>query len=1355
MRNISLTMKVLLILFIFCSVYNIKAQTEWTFVYYEKYPHVVWGCPYQNCSGQSGLLPQTLIAYASDYFYYTPNNIIHHLDKSFFATFKSGKLMGGNFETQSCRFKTWGYGTIKNDNVGVSCNNSTDTLTVEFSEAAFGKKMVLFGKYPQTFTVTESGRHPYFVNLDPTYNDQGEVTSNGIKTVYLSGKKINGLSVKSTDPTYAFSIDSISVNRIPGQGSTPSSGNNPPPDYCNATSIPRPAPQNLSAYNWTMHAEVSDTDGLVLSDIRLKGRLMAERISIPYYQITTNQATSQRGELRPDDSSGNLRSRLIYYYADTNDERLIIKAIYAIDNISGEPSSCLYITQSYEFLKEGVYGFCSPPAPIGYTLPCNKWRALVNYDFKGNSSETLESLNVAQRNHFKVNGYGKNSVGLFKDCDVSLFSTSLGCTFPLGGGSGAIFENKINPLFSEIYSPVIVNGKATKRWDNVHQTYLSSVSEPLDNIPSSDFTAAGCPECFHTHWRWGKHFGHEFNNGEPFLPSGSNQDQSIGIVKYRQGEEHPNNLFDLLSFTNPEPIRYRLTGIDLLERNHFNYTKPEEVVYWISATGRKKSDELLGYYSFFIPSEAGVDRMITPDSLYSGGFKQEKSDSLTGQDAPTSITYGFVYTDGPTRYTERDPNTIAQLPNGYVQYNSVAYDIRTEAAVSGPHTTTFNIPSVTDQTTFDSLRILHSEPDPFDPTMAVWVDRTILSPNTPAPDFVNRNLSVKVNEIGPFVIARLVNPPAPNTNVADLSVTVTESADPVTAGNNLIYTINVTNNGPNTATGAALSNGLSPDVNFVSADGGQRFCNHINGTVLCNLDTIASGATITVTITVKPNEGQIRFPAEGKSIVNTVFVIANENDPNENDNSVSESTLAMPNPNAPPTAEIQSPARNAIFSNPAIFSVIVGATDSNGTIAQVELFLDGESAGNGTAIEAGKYAINLNNIDYGEHTLIAVATDSGGRKAVSDAVGFFVNGPVIVTLDNPEENTLFGRPANIALTATAANESGTVALVEFTVNGALLGNGVLSGTNQYNFIWNNAPTGIHSIRTIATDGNGVKSYSQDAKIYVTNNPTVNITNPLNGASYPKNTSIIFSANAQDFDGYVSKVEFFRNGTQSLGTAAIVQGSRFDLNWQYAPVGTHLITAVATDDWGKTSVSSPVSVTVSNNPPNVSLTNPANGATYNAPTTINLSANASDTDGSIWYVEFFDGTNLIGQSYSAPFDFTWDNAFAGNHILTAKATDDDGAVSVSSPVTITVNAVGDALLVVGNTTLSAVDTAIKTRLQTLGLNVVVKSASAAVSADATGKLVVVISDSVSPTSVNTKFKTVAILVVTLDPQLWVI
>src|SRR5258705_9585578 len=69
--------------------------------------------------------------------------------------------------------------------------------------------------------------------------------------------------------------------------------------------------------------------------------------------------------------------------------------------------------------------------------------------------------------------------------------------------------------------------------------------------------------------------------------------------------------------------------------------------------------------------------------------------------------------------------------------------------------------------------------------------------------------------------------------------------------------------------------------------------------------------------------------------------------------------------------------------------------------------------------------------------------------------------------------------------------------------------------------------------------------------------------------------------------------------------------------------------------------------------------------------------------------------------------------------------------------------GSALFVVGNTALGAADTALRNRLGTLGLTVVVKSAVNATTADATGASIVLVAGSANSHDVNTKFRDVAI------------
>ena len=82
------------------------------------------------------------------------------------------------------------------------------------------------------------------------------------------------------------------------------------------------------------------------------------------------------------------------------------------------------------------------------------------------------------------------------------------------------------------------------------------------------------------------------------------------------------------------------------------------------------------------------------------------------------------------------------------------------------------------------------------------------------------------------------------------------------------------------------------------------------------------------------------------------------------------------------------------------------------------------------------------------------------------------------------------------------------------------------------------------------------------------------------------------------------------------------------------------------------------------PPTVSLTSPANNATFTAPATVPLAATASDSDGTVTLVEFFQGATKIGEDATAPYSLSWSNVTAGPYTLTAKATDSGGATTTS-------------------------------------------------------------------------------------------
>jgi len=215
-------------------------------------------------------------------------------------------------------------------------------------------------------------------------------------------------------------------------------------------------------------------------------------------------------------------------------------------------------------------------------------------------------------------------------------------------------------------------------------------------------------------------------------------------------------------------------------------------------------------------------------------------------------------------------------------------------------------------------------------------------------------------------------------------------------------------------------------------------------------------------------------------------------------------------------------------------------------------------------------------------------------------------------------------------------------------------------------------------------------------------PGVKIATPADGSTFYTPVNIPICAGAFDLDGYVSTVEFFA-GTNSLGIKtnnpiALNPLNPFCLVWSNAPAGTYALTAVATDNDGATTTSAPVNIAVlpgpppppTNLPPVVRITSPPNGAVFRAPVNVPLFAYANDWYGYVTSVEFFAGTNSLGfgrglglQAWSFTnswptfrwptnvFALVWSNAPVGRYALTAVATDNDGASTVSAPVNVTI------------------------------------------------------------------------------------
>jgi uncharacterized repeat protein (TIGR01451 family) len=138
-------------------------------------------------------------------------------------------------------------------------------------------------------------------------------------------------------------------------------------------------------------------------------------------------------------------------------------------------------------------------------------------------------------------------------------------------------------------------------------------------------------------------------------------------------------------------------------------------------------------------------------------------------------------------------------------------------------------------------------------------------------------------------------PPAPAQGTepsADLVLAKSDSADPVTTGAPLTYTVEVRNDGPDPATDVAITDDFPGGVEFVAAASSLGSCERKGGKVTCTVPSLASGEMVTVTIDVTVNKKK-------GSITNSASVQSAVPDPQSANNLESEVTQITPPPPGP------------------------------------------------------------------------------------------------------------------------------------------------------------------------------------------------------------------------------------------------------------------------------------------------------------------------------------------------------------------------------------------------------------------------------------------------------------------------
>jgi uncharacterized repeat protein (TIGR01451 family) len=109
--------------------------------------------------------------------------------------------------------------------------------------------------------------------------------------------------------------------------------------------------------------------------------------------------------------------------------------------------------------------------------------------------------------------------------------------------------------------------------------------------------------------------------------------------------------------------------------------------------------------------------------------------------------------------------------------------------------------------------------------------------------------------------------------VADLAITKTGPDFPIPGGSPVVYTLQVSNNGPSDATDVVVVDTLPASTTFVGADGTGWACVEAAGVVTCDLPSLAVGGAEPITL-------EVLSPTQTTTLVNEAMVSATEMDPN-------------------------------------------------------------------------------------------------------------------------------------------------------------------------------------------------------------------------------------------------------------------------------------------------------------------------------------------------------------------------------------------------------------------------------------------------------------------------------------------
>jgi alpha-tubulin suppressor-like RCC1 family protein len=373
--------------------------------------------------------------------------------------------------------------------------------------------------------------------------------------------------------------------------------------------------------------------------------------------------------------------------------------------------------------------------------------------------------------------------------------------------------------------------------------------------------------------------------------------------------------------------------------------------------------------------------------------------------------------------------------------------------------------------------------------------------------------------------------------------------------------------------------------------------------------------------------------------------------------------------NQPPTVVFFSPTNNMNFGSVSNINVFAQVSDVDGIVTNLDFFSGTNLLQNFSGSltnNNGIYGFLWTNLPAGSYSITAAATDDSGAVSTTAPLTFTV-GVTPPTITSQPASRVVNVGTNVTFSVVA---TGTAPLhYQWRFNN----NNIAGATSNILTRLNVQTTNSGNYSVVITNiAGGIISSNALLTVIANTNVAPTITTQPASQVVNAGTNVTFRVVATGTAPLSYQWQF--NNTNIAGATSSILTL---LNVQTTDSGNY---SVAISNSIATVVSTNALLTVIGNPnvpPTVVFFSPTNNMNFGSVSNIGVYAQVSDVDGIVTNLDFFSGTNLL-QSFSGSltnnagiYGFLWTNLPAGAYSITARATDDSGAVATTAPLEFTV------------------------------------------------------------------------------------